>query len=113
MTMDPGPGNPMDSPEDDGYALVMPFVVTASHDGPYDDEAFVAGYEAGGIDAALGVIAAAGGSRLTRTVLTPLLPQLELIGMRHGFLRVTAELCEGTPQWSVVTFEHAQETELP
>ena len=33
------------------YELVMPFVVVTSAGGPYDDESYVAGFEASRVDA--------------------------------------------------------------
>lgn len=39
--------------EPDEYALVMPFTVVASVGGPYDDDAFAAGFTAGRIDCLL------------------------------------------------------------
>lgn len=63
------------------YELVMPFISCASRGGPYDDDAFVAGFQTGAVDALL----AAG---LTpppgRPYYKVLLPQLDLIAMRYG-----------------------------
>ena len=43
-----------DSPEP-AWDLVMPFVCVTSNGGPYDDEAFVAGYRLGQLDHALSI----------------------------------------------------------
>lgn len=78
--------DPMDLPaDDDGYALVMPFITTASHGGPHDDESYVAGFEVGRIDQALAAIAAAEGDGITKTVHAANVRQLDLVAMHHGF----------------------------
>jgi hypothetical protein len=98
----------MTDDEDDGHDLVMPFVACVSNGGPFDDDAFTAGYQAGLLDKALEVLAAAGASELPATVFTPLLPQLDLVAMRHGF-QLTAVPAEDTGTWSFVTFRRAEE----
>lgn len=94
----------MDEPEDDGMALVMPFVVVKSEGGPYDDDAFTAGYECGLIDQALTVAVACNAETLFRTVRTANLPQLDLIAMRHGFTAKAETNEYGNAEWSDVTF---------
>lgn len=83
------------------YGLVMPFVVCATNGGPYDDAAFVAGYAAGTIDARLAmhdpVIA-------QTAVRTDLLPQLDLIAMRHGYTMTSEPWGEAPAEWTMVTF---------
>ena len=69
--------------EDEGRELVMPFVVVSSRGGPFDDQAFVAGYECGVIDMALNVLVPIGGT-VSRWVHPELLPQIDLIAMKHG-----------------------------
>lgn len=72
-----------DEPE---YGLVMPFVAVASNGGPFDDQAYTAGYEMGQLD---GQLAAAqlpgGGWVLERTVRDENQGQADLVGMKHGF----------------------------
>lgn len=103
----------LDEPQPDGYSLVYPFVVCASHGGPYDDNAFVAGVQLGRIDQALETATVLGVDRLSFTVFTTLVHQLELVGMARGFPIVTAtevgETAEhaAMPQWSHVTFERS------
>ena len=99
------PTDPMDQPEDDGMELVLPFVACVSNGGPYDDDAFTAGYQCGRIDSALKAAKAVGATSATYTVYTTLVKQLELIGMHHDFPNVTAEESPETPEWSFVTFE--------
>jgi len=79
----------LDQPEQDGYELVLPFVVCASVGGPYEDQAFVAGYQAGQVDRALATVAAVGGLGLKVTVYAALAKQLDLIAMKHGFVSTT------------------------
>jgi hypothetical protein len=93
----------MTDPTDDGYELVMPFVACASNGGPYDDDAFVAGYHAGQIDRSLAAVAAVGGTELRVTTYAQLLPQLDLIAMQHGF-QVASEAAEDAEGWAFVTF---------
>lgn len=88
------------------YGLIMPFTVTASHGGPYEDQAFIAGYQAGQVDQSLAAAVAIGVNRLVVTVYTPLVPQIELIGMKHGFTGFTAEKhAAELAEWSLVTLE--------
>ena len=101
--------DPMDLPEDDAMELVFPFVVCQSNGGPYDDDAFTAGYQCGRADSALAAAAAVGASRATFTVGTGLVAQVELIAMHHGFTYIRVEECEETPEWSLVTVSTAAE----
>jgi hypothetical protein len=92
---------------DDGaateYGLVMPFKpAVKSGTGPYDDQSFVAGYQAGQIDRALSVQRAVQGTGMQTTVYTELIPQLDLIAMRYGFeLKIEETGAEG---WSFAIF---------
>jgi hypothetical protein len=66
--------------------MVLPFVVVKSKGGPYDDDAFVAGYQCGLIDKQLEIAAATNAQGVLEPIVRrALLPQLELHGMRHGF----------------------------
>jgi hypothetical protein len=107
MSMDP-----IDQPEGDGYDLVMPFVVCQSNGGPYDDDAFVAGFQAGEIDQALKAATTVSAATVRfPTVRTALLPQLELIAMNRGFPKVLVDRSEEYPEWSDVTFVAAGEVD--
>ncbi len=101
--------DPMDQPEHEGLELAFPFTVCQSNGGPYDDEAFVAGYQAGRVDTALKTAAAIGATTYTVTVLTTLVGQLELIGMHYGFPAMTAEQFGEAPEWSTVTLSTSKE----
>lgn len=80
------------------YDLVMPFVVCASNGGPYQDDAYVAGWEAGSLDKAL---------ELTHSVFPAeriVFPQafhadnrdqIDLIAMRYGMVAEFADLEDG------------------
>ncbi len=83
--------------------LIMPFVACASQEGPYEDQAFVAGYQSGQINQVLTVGAAIGARSFTFTIYTPLAKQMDLIGMRHGYDTATTIL-DGYEMWSTVTF---------
>jgi hypothetical protein len=85
-------------------------VVCQSNGGPYEDEAFVAGFQAGEISQALRAAKAAGAFRLVRTVRTDVVKQLDLIAMDAGFtLRVTeveeTEDHPAMPEWTFAIFE--------
>jgi len=112
--------DPLDQPEPEGMSLVVPFIACTSHGGPFDDDAFVAGFQCGEIDKALATLAVTAGSLSTRisarwAVPTALLPQLELLAMNRGFMHIEAvEIGEtedhaAMPEWSVATFS----TEAP
>jgi hypothetical protein len=95
-------------PEPD-YEIVVPFKVCISAGGPYDDEAFVAGFQAGQIDQALQAAATMHAAEVRFTVYTTLVKQLELIGMSRGFAAVQVEECDGLPEWSFISFSAGAE----
>lgn len=81
------------SDEDRGeeyYGMVMPFLPLKSKGGPYDDDAFVAGYEMGLLDARLGGSVFDQGQAIKRTNRE----QADLIAMRHGFIAEFTEYSE-------------------
>lgn len=69
------------------YGLVMPFVTVASKGGPYDDEAYVAGYEMGILDHVLCHLPPSATHRVT--IHEANRAQADLIAMRHGFVMHT------------------------
>lgn len=73
------------------YGLVMPFVVVASKDGPFEDNAYCAGWECGKLDADLAILRALGAPTCSRMMRTLNIPQVDLIAMQHGFDIVPAE----------------------
>lgn len=85
--------------------LEMPFVVCRSKGGPYDDDAFTAGFQAGGIDQALASAAASHATSVHFPIVhTALTRQLDLIGMRWGFPSMHLITSPEWPQWCTVTF---------
>lgn len=97
------------SEEESDYSLVMPFLPVTSKGGLYDDEAFVAGYTCGRLDGALEQ-----GRPVFRDwfpVLSSLLPQIDLIAMRHGYvMEVQDRAWEGDPiEWDFVKLMPAGE----
>lgn len=93
---------PDDQPMPETWSLVIPFVACKSQGGRYDDDSFVAGYQAGEVARTLAVHAASNGTRATFTVRTDLLRQVELVAMSHGFPAM--EHAEHDGGWSTVTF---------
>lgn len=92
------------------YGLVMPFVVCQSKGGPYDDDAFAAGFHAGRIDCwlrVLPILERIGGKFDTsepEMVRSPLVPQLDLIAMRHGYVVEAEPWAEHPDEWTAVRF---------
>ena len=85
------------------YGLVMPFVAVASKGGPHDDDAYVAGYEAGQLDEALNVLALFGAvGPIRRTLHDTNQGQADLIAMRHGYSVTFTEAGDG---WVQATFD--------
>ena len=91
-----------DLPEGDEMELVMPFVTVVSAGGPHDDDSFAAGWQAGEIDRSLSVAEPAVVSVCFAVVRRDVVPQLELVGMRHGF--PTLHVTPTSDEWCTVTF---------
>ena len=72
-------------PAPEGYVLRMPFVLVESVGGPFDDEAFTAGWTLGALDSAFKQAASVGAVPLPISVDTKYAPQIELIANRNGF----------------------------
>lgn len=77
--------NMAEDEQPEGYELVMPFVSVASNGGPYDDEAYVAGWRMGGLDARLGLEGILRPLSHEDTIRTSDVPQADLIAMKHGY----------------------------
>lgn len=93
----------MTGPEDSqGHemSLVMPFVVVKSVGGPYDDDAFCAGWALGKISAAL----SQSGTSWSGPVPPAYLPQLDLIAMDRGRGVAAGDEADG---WVQVTVTNA------
>lgn len=92
-------GDP-DQPQEDGYELVVPFIACQSHGGTFDDNAFVAGFQAGQIDQALHAGATVGAVTLRfPAVRADLVAQLELICMNRGYPVLDVTAIDGYPEW--------------
>jgi hypothetical protein len=86
-------------------SLVLPFVACRSRGGPFDDDSFTAGFQCGEIDRALAVAGLVGAQQVRfPTVYASLLPQLDLVAMRHLYQLGPVRVSEQTPLWADVTF---------
>ena len=93
-----------EEPEQPEAQLVMPFVAVASHGGPFDDQAYTAGYEMGLLDALLGHPYSFGSQ--CGTFREENRGQVDLLAMRHGWKVAFTELGEG---WIGVEFVRVDE----
>lgn len=84
------------------FGLVMPFVACTSQGGPYDDDSFVAGFTCAFIEA---MMAEPHGYTIERAVPPALLPQLDLIAMRHGWTLTSLPWEEAPDEWALATFD--------
>lgn len=82
---------PEPDPGEATYEPVLPFLPVVSRGGPYADEAYVAGYEMGQLEAALRLGDALGETRgvagdLACTIHAANRAQADLLAMHHGYL---------------------------
>lgn len=91
-------------PDEVTYGLVMPFVVCAP-DGPYDSDAFVAGVYYGELDMRMKKNEA----RVERYVPTPLVPQIDLLAMFHGYSFSATPWEEYPEDWTYVKMERLRD----
>lgn len=90
--------------DDDGggggeYSLVMPFKVCATYGGPFDDESYVCGFEAGALDARLHY---ARPLTVSLPVHAANVEQFDLIAMKHGYKMTTEPEEHGWVQVALV-----------
>lgn len=90
---------------DDFFGLVMPFVVVTSKGGPHEDGPFVAGYECGYLDR---LLETRDTTLIDRYVHTSIVPQLDLIAMRHGYT-MKSVVWEDSPDWTKVVLTRNEE----
>jgi hypothetical protein len=91
-------------PEEEGeYELVMPLVLAKSNGGDLDDTALVAGMTCGALDQELAMTAVLHTLPRERYIDARLLPQVDLIAMRHGYTTTLGDLDEASG-WQVVAF---------
>lgn len=95
----------MDEEEEEiHYSLVIPFVVCKSQDGPYDDNAFVAGVRYGRWAELLKLQP----TQHAEYEPNELVPQLDLLAMHHRY-KITIEPWEdGNNEWSLVTMTRGE-----
>lgn len=98
------PGHDHDNDGDHAsYSPVMPFVACTSKGGPYDDDAYAAGWQLGKIDEQLEQAAdRREWSHIVATVFTTNVEQADLVAMCHGFSSSVTETHDGG--WSDVMF---------
>lgn len=89
--------------DDEELELVMPFIVVTSVGGPFDDDAYVAGFEMGKLDALLGDYLRAG-VEVEEVVRTENVPQADLIGMRNEWAMEHRPSALTPDVWSHVRF---------
>ena len=92
----------MSDHEEPQFDLVMPFITVESKGGPHDDDAYVAGYEMGRLDAVL----AAGPLRHDTTIHSVSARQADLLAMRHGYRASIVE--SETTGWSHAVFTRTE-----
>jgi hypothetical protein len=89
-TMSDETPDPADEHEHDGhtYELLTPFVVCASNGGPYDDDAYVAGWEMGALAERLSIGVAHLGfiPPAIMVIRAANVPQMELVAMSYGLV---------------------------
>jgi hypothetical protein len=78
----------------------MPLVVTSTHGGPYDREAFEAGYSLGVLNSIL--MDANVHDPFFIALYTASIPQLDLIAMEAGWSIVSIEELTADKKWSVI-----------
>ena len=103
----------------DEYGLLMPFIATKSNGGTYDDDAYVAGWEMGALEARL---SAAGHFHLpppAAMIHRENVAQADLLAMRHGMVMSEVEMQlddidnadEVRAEWAHVDFSWAPTAE--
>lgn len=98
-----------DSVHDGEFRMLMPFVVCEDQGGPYKADAFAGGYTASRLDETLRTLAFLKSNGLTLATVQAyvppaLVPQLDLIAMRHGFTLYHEPWDEHPEDWTLATF---------
>ena len=96
----------MSDPEEAEYQPVMSIVLAKSNGGPFDDSAVVAGMTCGALDQELVIAAAIHTLPHERYIDLPLMKQVDLIAMKHGYKLVLGEVDEPSG-YQCVAFEWA------
>lgn len=92
-----------DQPEDDTLSLAVPFTACASAGGPYDDKAFVSGFDCGAMHTEMRLLRTIGATPPARWVKAPILDQLDLLAMDSGYTIKRGEASEASG-WVWVSF---------
>lgn len=93
-------------PSDDAE-LLLPFVVCQSQGGPFDDDAYTAGFETATLWVDLERSGPALHTVVEVTVHTANVPQIDLVAMHHGY-SITAfqDAPQGADGWTALTLTH-------
>lgn len=95
------------------FGMVMPFLPVTSKGGPFDDNAYAAGWECGQIAALLEYSSEVPGTlaesqRLKLPVRTANVDQLDLVAMHHGFVIDEREPWEDGSEWTFIRFRKVE-----
>lgn len=90
----------MSEPEEH-FSLVMPFVLTKSEGGPFDDESFVMGCVVGGLITEIDALPLCA-TGYARYVQAAVLPQMDLVAMKYGFV-MSSEPWSEDAYWAWMT----------
>jgi hypothetical protein len=83
------------------FELAVPFVVCASQGGPFDDDAFVAGYEMGQLATELSYFS----KPIEKPIHTANTYQADLLAMDRGWTMTTLPMADDAPdEWKFVRF---------
>lgn len=96
---------------DEAYSLLFPFVNVKSVGGKFDDDAFVAGYEVGGIGQRLAVQLAVNCLPYTATIRRDNLAQIDLIAMHFELVLTEVEWADDIEggvktEWAQISIDH-------
>jgi hypothetical protein len=89
---------------DHEHELVMPFITVTSKGGPHDDNAYVAGYTCGRLDALLGMYAHLGVLGHEQWFAADVAPQVDLIAMKNGYHAVVDDESDEYPGFQRAVF---------
>lgn len=90
-------------------SLVMPFVLTVSNGGPYEDAPYVAGWNMGVLETEMHIGKTLGMLPRMRYLSPVDAPQIDLLAMRFGFEVKTTEYSE---EWTLYTFSWPDPEEI-
>jgi hypothetical protein len=96
----------MSESEEAEYEMVSPIVLAKSNGGPFDDAAVVAGMTCGALDYEMKMAAALNTLPHPRYIDIPLVKQVDLDAMRHGYVTKLGEIDEASG-YQVVSFDWA------